>query len=160
MRTAIALLVMALFLSGPKLATAGVGVDGSWFDSSCFGCPSDKVKDQLLEAQDEMDTAEKALESDRSNENLENAIDAALFSYVKAGHALELGDNYAQAGDTANARKWYEACVEYSDAALAMKDNAKFVGRDGKNVPAKSHAEGKKWKGYAQRHLAKLGGTK
>ena len=102
------------------------------------------------------DLAEAKLETDRSAVNLETALDLALFSYIKAGHALELGDLARQAGNKEDATKWYQATLKYCAAAKAMPDNVDFKSRKGKNVPKTSHAEGARWEKYATAGLEKL----
>lgn len=160
MRKLILSLCVALgaLILAPKPAMAyDLRVDGSWLTSPCYGCDGDKVQSEVLQQQADLDDAEVLVEQERSAVNLERALKLSLWSYDKAGHALELGDMASHAGNVAKAKEWYAQAVTFGDAALAVPDNAKFVNRKGENVPDKSHRLGARWKGIAQAKLAKLG---
>lgn len=135
---------------------ASTMVDGSWFDSGCFGCPGDKVVVEVLQQQADYDEAEQTLEGDRTDENLVAAMNLALFSYLKAGHALELGDRARKVGDKVEATKWYNECLKHAAAAKAMPLNEDFKGRKGQNVPKQSRKEGAMWEKLANAGLEKL----
>ncbi len=155
MKKMIAVFCLALSLVSGSARAYEKRVDGAWFDTGCFGCQGDKVKGEVLEQLADMHDAEKALDADRSVENLKTALDVSLFSYLKAAHALELAD-----ADPENAEKWLQDCIAYSNAALAMKDDPKFLGENNDNVPEKSHTQGKRWKRAATKKLNALKGTK
>jgi len=153
---------MKLLILGLVLCLGSFGhgaetlLDGSWFDSGCFGCPGDKVLTQVINQQADYDAANETLEGDRSDENLVAAMNLALFSFLKAGHALELGDRAARAGDKVEATKWYNETLKHAAAAKAMPLNELFKGRKGQNIPKQSHKEGALWEKLANAGLAKL----
>lgn len=131
-------------------------VDGSWFDGGCFGCPGDKVINEVIQQGADYDEANATLEGDRSFENLEECLRLAPFSFLKASHALELGDRHRIAGEKDLATKWYNEALHYCVIAKAMPDNPDFKGRKGNNIPKQSHKEGALWEKMANEGLAKL----
>jgi hypothetical protein len=144
------IMVAFLALSLVGIAHAENRVDGSWFDTACFGCEGDKVKGEVIDQQDAFDKADQEQEANHTVENIQAALDLALFSYDKAGYALEIGR--LESGEASQAA--YKKAAEYAQAAIDIKDRgAKWKTRKGESVVAKSQRIGKKWLAVAQKHI-------
>ena len=121
-------------------------VDGSWFDTDCYGCEGDSVIVEVRHQMVDFADADKAWEDDHSVDNLKDCVKLALFSFDKAGYLLELGRLTKDSS-------YYQQAAYAARAAIAMKPNDKFVNSKGENMPEKSHRIGKMWLAVALKHL-------
>lgn len=152
----ILMLVMALIFAAPAVHGYETRVDGSWFDSGCFGCPGDTVINEVIQQNAEYHEANDALVGNRSDENLKECLRLAPFSFLKAAHALELGDRARKAGDKVSAKEWYDKCLAFCATAKAMPLNEKFKGDAGNNIPKQSRKEGAMWETFANEGISKI----
>lgn len=138
-------------------ASALAGVDNEWLTQS-YGAPGDTViEDVLAQISDYGDAKTRAVaiqKGDREG-NLRDAqqkcIDYALYSYVQAMYAAEMGRVAALKGDTATAIEDYKKAAVYANRALHVNHTDSTLGKTSKQL-------GKKFKGIAQRALKRLGG--
>jgi len=100
-------------------------VDNSWMSAS-YGAPGDTVVVKVVKQVKDYEAARSvayAIQSGQKEGNLRAAqqecVDLALYSYVKAMYAAEMGRVAALSGDKSTAIKDYKLVVKYANAALA-----------------------------------------